>query len=949
MGEVYLAEDISLGRKVAVKFLSAERAADPESRKRFIHEARAQALVSHPNVASFYEVVEEKDKVFIVMEYIEGQKLSELAKTEKLSLPEILDLAIQIGEGLQAAHEKGVMHRDINPANILVTSKRTAKITDFGLAKWKGASTITGTGLQMGTDSYMSPEQLEGRKADFRTDIFSFGVVLYELICSRRPFEGNNRETLFYEILYTQPQPLARYNNKISENLQRIVSKCLAKKPEERYQSMADLMADLKKERQGIQSGTFTPLSKSKKWLSFLVPAGLGLAVLLLLIFKPFNIEIGSQKESEAAENSLAIMYFENLADPEDKEKTAQMITSLLITDLSESEYMSVVSQQRLYDILKLLGKEGSKTIDREVASEVAEKAGAKWILTGKVMQAQPALVVTAEVSEPKGGKILAAQRVSGAPNEDLFAVVDKLSAEVKKDLKLPPQAQAEAERPVADAATHSTEAYRYYLEGMDYLYKLYFPEAEKSFRKAIDLDSTFAMAYYQLAHSLDTQGKPESRAAALQAVKYSGKVGPLEKRYIKSREARLSGNVSLALKEFEKITADFPQEKDAFFIMGAIYVMQLGQPEKGIGPLLKTIELDPLYKRAYNTLAYAYNDLGDFEKSIWAINKYIELAPEEANPYDTRGDLYAYNGKLDQAAASYRQALEKKPDFFSSLNKLGYMHLFKRDYARAESCFQALASSGDKGIRSEGRLYLAQIPLYQGKFNQALEMLEQGIAADRLERAEGTPLALKHFSKALIHREKRDWKAALKEIRKSTEIFHAANPGDVSYARDFYAAFLAENGEIARAEEIVRTLKNDIEKKDTTMLKRYWYAAGWVELAKGNVSAATTHLEKAARASKDFVVHYQLAKSYLQAGRLGEAVSEIEKILPRYDENRTYVLIWAVKIYYLLGLAYEKSGWNNKAVEKYQEFLDIWKNADPGIPEVEDARQRLARLKKKA
>lgn len=945
---MYLAEDTNLGRKVAIKFLAADKAADPEARKRFIHEARAQALVAHTNVASFYEVGEERDKVFIVMEHIEGRKLSDLAKAEKLSLPEILDLAIQIGEGLQAAHEKGVMHRDINPANILVTSKGTAKITDFGLAKWKGASTITQTGLQMGTDSYMSPEQLEGRKADFRTDIFSFGVVLYELLCAHRPFEGNNRETLFYEILYAQHQPLARYNNKTSENLERIVSKCLSKKPEERYQSMADLVADLKKERQGIQPSAFPPLSKSRKWLPFLVPAGVGLAVLLFLTFKPFQIKIGSGGEATAEQNSLAVMYFENVADPEDKDKTAQMITSLLITDLSESEYMNVVSQQRLYDILKLLGKEGSKTIDREIASEVAEKAGAKWILTGKVMQAQPALVVTAEVSEPKGGKILASQRVSGAPTEDLFAVVDKLSVEVKKDLKLPVQAQAEPERPVADATTHSPEAYRYYLEGMDYLYKLYFPEAEKSFRKAIDLDSTFAMAYYQLAHSLDMQGKPESRATALQAVKYSGKVGPLEKRYIKCREARLSGNVLLALKEFEKITADFPQEKDAFFMMGAIYVMELGQPKKGIGPLLKTIEIDPLYKRAYNTLAYAYNDIGDFEKSIWAINKYIELAPEEANPYDTRGDLYAYNGKLDDAAASYRQALARKPDYFASLTKLGYMYLFKRDFARAESCFQSLASSGDKGIRSEGRLCLAQIPLYQGKFNQALELLDQGIAADRLERADGMPLGRKYFTKALIHREKKSWKPALEEIRIAAEIFHTANPKDVSYARDFYAAFLAENGAMARAEEIVRTLKNDIEKKDTTKLRRYWYAAGWVELAKGNVSAAITHLEKAAKVSTDFIVHYQLAKSYLKAGRLGEAVGEFEKILPRYDENRTYVLIWAVKAHYLLGLAYEKSGWNNKAIEKYQEFLDIWKNADPGIAEVEDAKQRLANLKKK-
>jgi len=246
MGEVYLAEDTSLGRKVAVKFLSSDKAADPESRQRFVHEARAQAMLSHPNIATFYEVGEEGDKVFIVMEYIEGQPLSKLAQVEKLSFSEILDIAIQIGEGLAAAHERGITHRDIKPENVLVNSKRLAKITDFGLAKWKGATTLTQSGARMGTAYYMSPEQVEGKKPDHRTDIFSFGVVLYELFCARRPFEGDTETAVFYDLVHTPPQPLARYCRNLPEGLERIVFKCLSKKPEERYQSAADLVTDLK-------------------------------------------------------------------------------------------------------------------------------------------------------------------------------------------------------------------------------------------------------------------------------------------------------------------------------------------------------------------------------------------------------------------------------------------------------------------------------------------------------------------------------------------------------------------------------------------------------------------------------------------------------------------------------------------------------------------------------
>ncbi len=246
MGEVFLAEDTSLGRKVAVKFLSSDKAADPESRQRFVHEARAQAMLSHPNIATFYEVGEENEKVFIVMEYIEGQPLSKLAQIEKLSFSEILDIAIQIGEGLAAAHERGITHRDIKPENVLINSKRLAKITDFGLAKWKGATTLTQSGARMGTAYYMSPEQVEGKKSDHRTDIFSLGVVLYELFCARRPFEGDTETAVFYDLVHTPPQPLARYCRNLPEGLERIVFKCLSKKPEERYQSAADLVADLK-------------------------------------------------------------------------------------------------------------------------------------------------------------------------------------------------------------------------------------------------------------------------------------------------------------------------------------------------------------------------------------------------------------------------------------------------------------------------------------------------------------------------------------------------------------------------------------------------------------------------------------------------------------------------------------------------------------------------------
>ncbi len=385
--------------------------------------------------------------------------------------------------------------------------------------------------------------------------------------------------------------------------------------------------------------------------------------------------------------------------------------------------------------------------------------------------------------------------------------------------------------------------------------------------------------------------------------------------------------------------------EKEAFLWIRGIYYNNLRQFEEAIRYFNKAIEIDPLYKMAYNVLAYAYDQMGDFEKSIWAINKYISLAPDEANPYDSRAELYAWNGKLDQAIESYKKALEIKPDFYTSQAKLGNMYIFKKDYAKAESCFEALSSSSEKLLRSGGRLLLAFIPLYQGRFDDALKVLDDGIAADRMEQAEVETNAYKHFIKASIYGEKKKWDLALNETQTGIQIVKKATPDNPDNGRNYYARLLAETGKIAEAEEVARALKKDIEEKNPTLMYSYWWISGEIEQAKGNLKLATDYYEKADKdaPTPSFYRRYVLAKIYLETGRLDEAVAELEKALSRYDQNRSG--IEAVKAYYLLGLAYEKSGWNKKAIEKYEEFLDIWKNADPGIPEVTDAKERLRKL----
>ncbi len=950
MGVVYKAQDSRLDRVVAIKFLPPHLTSDPVEKERFVHEAKAASALNHPNITTVHEIDEFEGQMFIVMEYCEGQTLKQTVQKETLSVKKVLDIAVQTCEGLTIAHEKGIVHRDIKSDNIMLTSRDQVKIMDFGLAKLKGGGGRTRTSSTLGTAAYMSPEQAQGEQVDQRSDIFSFGVVLYELLTRQLPFGGEHPAAILYSIINEEPQPVARFNNQVSARLEDMVFKALTKEKKERYQHVDDLLADLRREKKSLEYMKTTQIprevvapSRKKGILSFIVPASIVfILVLLFLILKPFKVEVGPEKSAVAQENSLAIMYFDNMVDPEDNDRIAQMITSLLITDLSESQYMMrVVSRQRLYDILNLLGKEDVKVMNRSIASEVARKAGVKWILTGDILQIEPSIVLTSDISEAASGKILSTQRVTGEKGEDLFSVVDKLSAQIKEDLSLPGGAKKELDRAVADVTTHSPEAYRHYLDGIDYYNKVYFTEAAKSYRKALEYDSTFAMAYFRLALLEDWE---ERKKLMAKAVEYSDKISQKEKYYIKTSAAGISGDDEHYLEGLQQMAKHYPEDKEILQWLGNYYYGQR-QFEEAIRYFNQAIKIDPLFKLVYNMLAYAYDQIGDFEKSIWAINKYISVAPDEANPYDTRADLYAWNGKVEQAIQSYESALGVKPNFYASLAKLGHMYLFRREYAKAETCYKELSSSDEKDIRSGGRTYLAILPLYQGKFQEALEVLDHGIAADKMEQVPG---AFKHLLKAFMYKEKEDTSAALREAKNSVEVLTEAYPDRPVNMRDFYAYFLAESGRGKQAQEVVDAIRDEVEEKYPSLMGYYWRALGHLELTKGNAEAATTYLTKGllGQAGPLFGVRYHLARAYLESGRLGEEVAVLEEALSRYDEERATLPVWSVKSHYLLAVAYEKSGWSKKAIEQYEKFLDIWKDADPGISEVEDAKERLKKLR---
>jgi len=509
--------------------------------------------------------------------------------------------------------------------------------------------------------------------------------------------------------------------------------------------------------------------------------------------------------------------------------------------------------------------------------------------------------------------------------------------------MSLPEGARSEADRPVAEVTTSSREALQCYLEGLEYVERMYRREAVEAFEKAIGYDSTFAMAYYYLAMFKD-------RTLVDRAVQYSGGASWVEQRYIHAYAAELDDDRQEMISQLRQIVDRYPDEKEAYYRLG-LYHWHENRLDSAVFFLQRAIDIDPLYRNAYNNLTYAYSEMQDFANAIGTINRYISLAPGEANPYDTRGDLCASNGDPQMAIESYQQALKIKPDFTVSAFKLAAMYIMLAQNAEADSLLAALRHSPELPVRMLAHYYQPRVLVHQGRFAAALaaidstaEAVKEDLVAAGTEEGER---AGSHRLKAGIYAEIGNLDLALAEIDSAIAINRRSSPHDSITFGYIRAHYLAQKGDFAGADSIRRSLTAHFDATGEAPCYQYW-AAGGIELARGNPGGAAEELQKAAALTpvvSDFQTNYLLARAYLEADQLGKAVELLQRLSSIYHAGRLTNPIDDVKLHYYLGRAYEKSRWNDRAAQEYQTFLDLWKYADPGLESVSDARQRLARL----
>jgi TolB-like protein/predicted Ser/Thr protein kinase len=510
MGVVYKAHDTKLDREVALKFLPPYLTSDSVEKERFYQEARAAAALTHANIAVVHEIGEHEGQLFIAMEFVEGKTLKEIATEDSLSIKKALDIAIQVCEGLAAAHEKGIVHRDIKSDNVMVMPKGQAKIMDFGLAKVKGASRLTKAGSTIGTAAYMSPEQAQGEEVDHRSDIFSFGVVLYEMLTGKLPFRGEHQAALIYSIVHDEPQPVARFNERVTPEIEHIVAKALAKDGEERYQHADDLLADLRHERKNLEHRGTERLTGAmpaatvparRWWRSKLMlgVAGVVLLAVLAIILNPFKREGGRREIAGTGEKSIAVLPFVDMSPQHDQDYFCDGMTEELINRLSNIQGLRVPARTSSF-IFK------GKTA--EDIPEIGSKLKVQTVLEGSVRKAGDELRITAQLINVADGYHLWSETYD-RKLEDVFAIQDEISAAIVNALKLkltPQEQQRLSEHPI-----DNVKAYEAYLKANRQIWRYNEKSLDSAFvylQGAIDivgdnavLYSGMGWAYYQYAN----------------------------------------------------------------------------------------------------------------------------------------------------------------------------------------------------------------------------------------------------------------------------------------------------------------------------------------------------------------------------------------------------------------------------------------------------------------